>query len=126
MTQGDKSSYTDQQKRQATHILELLPVVDNLERSLTSGAPADTAQFHRGVEMTLKQLQHLLRQHGVESDEIMGQPFDPHHHEALTQGHDPTQPDYAVLTVHQRGYRKGEKVIRPAKVTVNDLTNSLL
>ncbi len=61
-------------------IVELLPVVDNLERALASGASRDTAQFHQGVEMTLKQLQQLLRQHGIESDEIVGKPFDPHHH----------------------------------------------
>jgi len=105
-------------------IIELLPVVDNLERALASGAARDSAQFHQGVGMTLIQLQQLLRQHGVESDEIVGRPFDPHLHEALSQGHDPAQPDQAVLTVLQRGYRRGEKVIRPAKVTVNDLTVS--
>ena len=103
-------------------ILELLPVTDNLERALASGASRDTAQFHQGVEMTLKQLQQLLRQHGVESEEIVGMPFDPHRQEALAQGHDPAQPDHAVLTVLQRGYRRGEKVIRPAKVTINDLS----
>lgn len=105
-------------------ILELLPVTDNLERALASSAARDSAQFHQGVEMTLKQLQQLLRQHGVESDEIVGQPFDPHRQEALAQGHDPVLPDHAVLTVLQRGYRRGEKIIRPAKVTVNDLTAS--
>jgi molecular chaperone GrpE len=105
-------------------IAELLPVVDNLERALASGATRDSAQFHQGVEMTLKQLQQLLRQHGVESDEIVGKPFDPHQHEALSQGHDPAQPDHTVLTVLQRGYRRGDKVVRPAKVVVNDLTVS--
>ena len=103
-------------------IFELLPVVDNLERALASGASRDTAQFHQGVAMTLKQLQQLLRQHGVESDEILGQAFDAHRHEALSQGHDPAQPDHVVLSVLQRGYRQGEKVMRPAKVTINDLT----
>jgi len=102
----------------------LLPVVDNLERALASGAQRDSAQFHQGVEMTLKQLQQLLRQHGVESDDIAGKPFDPHQHEALSQGHDLAQPDHTVLTVLQRGYRRGDKVVRPAKVVVNDLTVS--
>jgi molecular chaperone GrpE len=103
-------------------IAELLPVVDSLERALATGAARDAAQFRQGVEITLKQLQQLLRQHGVESDEIVGQPFDPHRQEALAQGHDPAQPDHAVLAVLQRGYRRGEKIVRPAKVTVNDLT----
>jgi len=103
-------------------ITELLPVIDSLERALVSGATHDAAQFRLGVEITLKQLQQLLRQHGVESDEIVGRPFDPHRQEALAQGHDPALPDHAVLTVLQRGYRRGEKIVRPAKVTVNDLT----
>ena len=105
-------------------IVELLPVIDNLERALAAGASRDSAQFHQGVEMTLKQLQQLLRQHGVESEEIVGQPFDPHQQEALSQGPDPAQPDHAILQVIQRGYRKGTKIVRPAKVIVNDLTAS--
>jgi molecular chaperone GrpE len=105
-------------------IADLLPVIDNLERALASGGSRDSAQFHQGVEMTLKQLQQLLRQHGIESDEIVGKPFDPHRHEALAQGHDPAHADNAVLTILQRGYRQGEKVVRPAKVTVNNLTAS--
>ena len=103
-------------------IVELLPVIDNLERALAADASQDSAQFHQGVEMTLKQLQQLLRQHGVESEEISGKPFDPHQYEALSQGHDPAQPDHAILEVVQRGYRKGTKVLRPARVIVNDLT----
>jgi molecular chaperone GrpE len=105
-------------------IVELLPVIDNLERALAAGALRDSAQFHQGVVMTLKQLQQLLRQHGVESEEIVGKPFDPHRHEALSRGHDPAQPDHAILEVVQRGYQRGAKVVRPAKVVVNDLTAS--
>jgi molecular chaperone GrpE len=105
-------------------IIELLPVIDNLERALAAGASRDSAQFHQGVEMTLKQLQQLLRLHDVESAEIVGKPFDPHQHEALSQGHDPAQPDHVILEVIQCGYQRGKKVIRPAKVVVNDLRPS--
>ncbi len=105
-------------------IVELLPVIDNLERALAAGASRDSAQFHQGVEMTLKQLKQLLRQHGVESEEILGKMFDPHQHEALSQGYDSAQPDHAILEVVQRGYRKGTKIVRPAKVIVNDLSPS--
>ena len=104
-------------------IQELLPVIDNLERALASGASASSHQFHKGVEMTLQQLRLLLAKHGIESGEIIGQPFDPHQHEAISQRHDPTQPDHAILEVAQRGYRRGPKVFRPAKVVVNDLTS---
>jgi molecular chaperone GrpE len=102
-------------------IAELLPVVDNLERALASGSTQDSSPFHQGVAMTLKQLQQLLARHGVESDDIVGKPFDPHRHEALSEGHDPAKPHHAILTVLQRGYRRGDKVVRPAKVEVNDL-----
>ena len=117
-----QESETRAAAQKESFIVELLPVMDNLERALGPGASRDAAQFHQGVEMTLKQLQQLLRQHGVESEEIAGKPFDPHRQEALSQGHDPAQPDHSILEVVQRGYRKGAKVVRPAKVIVNDLT----
>jgi molecular chaperone GrpE len=74
--------------------------------------------------MTLQQLRLLLRQHGVETDESIGQTFDPRKHEAVSQRHDPAQADHAILEVFQRGYRRGEKIIRPAKVVVNERAHS--
>ena len=103
-------------------IAELLPVVDSLELALAWAPSRDSTQLHQGVEITLKQVQQLLRQHGVEAVGTIGEPFDPHRHEALAQGYDPAQPDHAVLAVLQRGYHRGEKVVRAAKVTVNDLS----
>ena len=104
-------------------MIELLPVIDNLERAVAAGTSRHAAQFHEGVQMTLRQLQQLLRQHGIESDDAIGQMFDPHRHEALVHGHDPAQPDHVVLGILQRGYHQAGKVIRPAKVTVNALTD---
>jgi molecular chaperone GrpE len=75
-------------------IRELLPSLDNLERALASGATPGSPQFHQGVEMTLQQLRLLLRQHGIETEEIIGQPFDPHRHEAVSQRHDPAQANH--------------------------------
>jgi len=105
-------------------IAELLPVIDNLERALAAGASAGSEQFRQGVEMTMQQLRLLLGQHGIESDEIVGQPFDPHQHEAISQRNDPTQADHTILAMFQRGYRRGAKIMRPAKVVVNDLTSA--
>jgi molecular chaperone GrpE len=98
---------------------ELLPVIDNLERALASGAVADVSPLHEGVKMTLQQLHLLLRQHGVESEESLGQAFDAHRHEAISQEHAPAQPAHSILKVFQRGYRKSGQVFRPAKVIVN-------
>ncbi len=105
-------------------IQELLPVLDNLERAMGSGASPDSRQFHQGVKLTLQQMRGLLHQHGIEIQECVGQPFDPHQHEAVALHHDPAQPDHAILEVYQSGYRRGESVFRPAKVVVNDLTHS--
>jgi molecular chaperone GrpE len=102
----------------------LLPVLDNLERALASGASPGYQAFHQGVEMTLRQLQQLLHQHGIVTQESCGQAFDPRLHEAVSQGHDPTRPDQSILEVFQRGYQRGEKVFRPAKVLVNDLPHA--
>jgi molecular chaperone GrpE len=105
-------------------IHELLPAIDNLERALAAGAAPGSPELHPGVEMTFRQLRLLLQQHGIEPEESVGQTFDPHRHEAVSQRHDSTHPAQAIIEVLQRGYRRGEKVFRPAKVVVNDLTHS--
>ena len=104
-------------------ISELLPVVDNLERAL--GSPSSsTDQLRTGVEMTLQQLCHLLRRHGCEPDDCLGQPFDPRRQEAVGSRRDPSRPDHIVLEVVQRGWRRGEDLLRPARVIINDLDPS--
>ena len=105
-------------------IRELLPVIDNLERALGSDASTSPEQLRRGVQMTLQQLTQLLRDHGIEADESLGRPFDPRYHEAVSVGHDPSQPDHVILETFQRGYRRGNEVFRPAKVVVNDLSHA--
>jgi molecular chaperone GrpE len=100
-------------------IRDLLPVLDNLERAMTADcSPASTA-LHQGVAITLQQLVQLLHRHGIEAAEDVGQPFDPHRHEAVCMQHDPHQPDQIILRVTHRGYCCGDQVFRPAKVIVN-------
>ena len=105
-------------------ILDLLPVLDNLERALACGESISFEKLHQGVEMTRKQLEQVLFRHNIEAVEALNLPFDPHRHEAVSVGHDPSQPDHIVLEVIQRGYGSGGKVFRPAKVVVNDLDHS--
>jgi molecular chaperone GrpE len=104
-------------------VRELLPVIDNLERALTVDAAASPEQLRTGVHMTLQQLRQLLRRHGIEAEDAVGQRFDPHRHEAVRMGCDASLPDEAVIEVYQPGYyyREGE-VLRPATVVVNDLS----
>jgi molecular chaperone GrpE len=58
-------------------IRELLPVINNLERALASRESTSPEQLREGVRITLQQLHQLLRHHGIESEESLGQPFDP-------------------------------------------------
>jgi molecular chaperone GrpE len=102
-------------------IHELLPAIDNLERALAALVTPGSRELHQGVAMTFRQLRLLLQQHGIEPEESVGQPFDPHRHEAVSQRHDAAFPAHSIIEVLQRGYRRGDKVFRPAKVVVNEL-----
>src|SRR5437899_9975829 len=73
-------------------IRELLPVIDNLERALANAQSASPEQLREGVQMTLQQLKQLLRRHGIEPEEGVGQPFDPNRQEALATRHDSSHP----------------------------------
>ena len=103
---------------------QLLPVVDNLRRALDAEASVEANEseefrhFLSGVELIGKQLTALLERLGVEPVPTVGRPFDPHVHEAIaTEQSDEFAPDTVVQEV-QRGYRLGDKLIRPAMVKV--------
>jgi molecular chaperone GrpE len=100
---------------------ELLPVGDNLERALATHPSASAEQLRGGIEMTHQQLVALLKRHGVEAEKSLGETFDPHRHEAISSRFVPDAPDHAVVEVVQRGYRRGDEVVRPAQVIINDL-----
>ena len=104
-------------------VQELLPVLDNLDRtvraaSTTRGDPA----ILEGVRMVRQQLEGVLRGYGVERVEATGQRFDPVMHEAIgvSPVSDP-QRHGLVLNQLEPGYRFGERLLRPARVTVGKL-----
>lgn len=99
---------------------DLLPVLDNLERTLVAAQSLASEPLQQGVRMTLHQVGQLLQRHGIEPVADVGRPFDPHRHEAVAVRHDPRRPDQIILEVTQRGYCRGDQVFRPAKVVVND------
>jgi molecular chaperone GrpE len=104
-------------------IRDLLPILDNLEHALASEQSISSEPLHQGLTRTLHQVGQLLHRHGIVAFEDMGRPFDPYLHEAVSVRHDPYQPDQIILEVIQRGYYyRGDKVFRPAKVIVNDLS----
>ena len=98
-------------------VRELLPVLDDLERALGAAERHEDAQLVEGVKLVEQSLRNALRKEGLVEIETDGA-FDPHVHEALlTQPSDDAEPG-SVLEVVQRGYRVGDKVVRPARVIV--------
>lgn len=97
-------------------IRDLLEVTDNLERALEAGGSADDVMT--GVEMTLRQMRDVLRRHGVEEVEAVGERFDPAVHEAVSRREDPDAEDGTVVAQLQRGYRLHDRLLRPARVIV--------
>ncbi|HEV2706833.1 MAG TPA: nucleotide exchange factor GrpE [Pyrinomonadaceae bacterium] len=102
----------------------LLPVVDNLRRavdaeaSVEGGESEEFRHFLRGVELIARQLDGVLETLGVETVQTVGQPFDPHIHEAVAaEESDRFKPD-TVMEELVRGYRLGDKLLRPAMVKV--------
>ena len=97
-------------------ITELLPILDDLERALSAAEQHEEAQLEEGVRLVYRSLAGLLERHGVAQIETDGK-FDPHVHEALL-----SQPSEAeegsVLDVVQKGYKLGDRVVRPARVVV--------
>ena len=98
-------------------VRELLPILDGLERALESGEQHEEAKLLDGVRLVEQALRGALAKEGLVEIETDGA-FDPHVHEALlTQPSTDAEPG-SVLEVVQRGYRVGDRVVRPARVIV--------
>ena len=98
-------------------IREVLPVVDNLERALSSATDADHGLVE-GVRLVHSELQGVLQRAGVETIEPAGEQFDPNVHEALSMRPEDGAESGVVLDVVEKGYRTADQVIRPARVVV--------
>ena len=96
---------------------ELLPVLDDLERALEAAAEHEEAKLEEGVQLVHRSLAALLERHGLKEIETEGA-FDPHVHEALLAQPAEGAEEGSVLQVLQKGYRLGDKVLRPARVIV--------
>lgn len=101
-------------------ILEMLEVLDNLERlvSLAEKHKEDFASFLKGVEMILAHLYELLKKHGVKPIETLGKKFDPAYHEVLLAVKSDKDEDNKIVEEFQKGYLLENRVIRTAKVKV--------
>jgi molecular chaperone GrpE len=97
-------------------VKELIPILDDLGRALEAATEHEEAKLEEGVRLVHRSLADLLTKEGLAEIETDGK-FDPHVHEALL-----SQPSDAeegsVIEVVQKGYKLGDKVIRPARVVV--------
>lgn len=102
-------------------VVSLLPILDNLERALTAAKAQGEAEgpLLKGVELVVKQFEDALRKQGVVAVETpLGLPFDPNLHQPLLQEAAEGQSEGAVLEVLQKGYRLGDRLLRPSMVKV--------
>ena len=97
-------------------IKDLLPIIDNLERALQASALDDP--LRKGVELIHKQMLEILRRRGVTPIEALGADFDPNVHEAVTQEESAQHREGEVMEELQRGYKVGDRLLRPAMVKV--------
>ncbi|HEY2937280.1 MAG TPA: nucleotide exchange factor GrpE [Gaiellaceae bacterium] len=98
-------------------VKELLPILDDLERALEAAGGHEEAKLEDGVRLVHRALADLLAREGLAEIATDGA-FDPHVHEALlAQPAEDAEPGH-VLQVLQKGYRLGDKVVRPARVIV--------
>jgi molecular chaperone GrpE len=120
-----RKDQTDGEARVREAILkDMLDVVDNLERATSAygqggNGQVDGAAILKGVNLVLRLFQSKLERYGVKPVEALGQPFDPRVHEAISQV--PAQGDIqpgAVAAELQKGYRIGDRLLRPAAVAV--------
>lgn len=100
---------------------ELLPVLDNLERTLQLADKENDAMktLVEGVELTLKSMVNSVSKFGIEAIDPQGQLFDPNQHQAMSMVENADVPANTVLAVMQKGYQLHGRVIRPAMVMVS-------
>jgi molecular chaperone GrpE len=101
-------------------LIRLLPVVDDFERAFESLPDnPSTASWIEGVKLVKRKLLVLLEQERVEAIEATGQEFDPLFHQAVTHEPSTEVPDGHIIAEMQRGYRVGDRVLRPSVVRVS-------
>jgi molecular chaperone GrpE len=97
----------------------VLPLVDDLERALQAASgTTSVAAIRDGVELIHKQLLDLLKKKGVTPIDSVGQDFDPHIHQAVTQEVSEDHREGEVMQELARGYKLGDRLLRPAMVKV--------
>ncbi|MBU8911526.1 MAG: nucleotide exchange factor GrpE [Desulfobacterales bacterium] len=117
-----KQRESDEFKKFANETIfrQLLTVVDNLERAISSTQKnSDEGGLLEGVKLTHKEIIKLFETFNVKPVEAENQPFDPNFHQAVTQEETDSFPENTVSKVLQKGYLLHDRLIRPAMVVVS-------
>lgn len=110
-----------QQARDANlnYVLKLLPILDDFERALANAEQAELeSNWGKGIQLVERNLRSLLAADDVQRINAEGAEFDPREHEGLGRQPSAEVPEGHVLHVIRPGYRKGDRVLRPAQVIV--------
>jgi molecular chaperone GrpE len=99
---------------------EILPVLDNLERAVehASAGPSNEVGMLEGLRLVMRQFATAFERLEVTTIAAEGQPFDPNLHEAISQQESEDAAPGTVISVLQKGYKAGDKLLRPALVVV--------
>ncbi|MEZ0480521.1 nucleotide exchange factor GrpE [Planococcus sp. SSTMD024] len=109
------------QFRSQSLLTDLLPVMDNFDRALAVETKSEeSASLLKGLEMVKKSLADAVAAEGLEEIKAVGEPFDPHFHQAVMQESDADSEPGTVLQELQKGYTLNGRVLRPAMVKVNE------
>lgn len=101
-------------------IAELIPVIDDFERSLTQqNGPEAKDPFREGIELIYNKFIKALEEKGLKPMETDGKEFDPEIHSAMMQTESEDTPSNHIIQTFEKGYYYNEKVIRHAKVSVS-------
>ena len=101
----------------AEAVTQILTVLDTLEMALA--APCSDENYKKGIELTYTTAMNSLKNIGVEQIDALNQPFDPNFHNAVMQQEAEGVEPNTVINVFRKGYKMGDKVIRPATVAVS-------
>jgi molecular chaperone GrpE len=98
---------------------DLLDPLDNFERANDALRASGDGGISAGLEMVRKQLLEILAKHGVEPITALGLPFDPNLHDAILQQPSVEHPEGTIVAELGKGYKIGDRVLRPTKVAVS-------
>jgi molecular chaperone GrpE len=97
---------------------EVLNIADDFDRALAAPAPPEAAPYKAGLELIQRQLADMLKKRGVTTIDPLGADFDPHHHQAVAYDEVPGAREGEVVGVLSKGYKLGDRLLRPAMVKV--------